>query len=52
MVQDSTSMDQPQAAQSKVVRWFKRIGIAGFIFFLLKGLLWLIIPYLLAKGIF
>ncbi len=32
-------------------RWFKRFGIAGFLFFLIKGLLWLIIPYLIAKGI-
>lgn len=32
--------------------WFKRIGVAGFLFFLIKGLLWLLIPYLIAKGIF
>jgi hypothetical protein len=32
--------------------WIKRMGIAGFIFFLIKGLLWLIIPYIIAKGIF
>lgn len=32
--------------------WFKRMGVAGFLFFLLKGLLWLIIPFLIAKGIF
>lgn len=24
--------------------WFKRIGIAGLLFFTVKGLLWLIIP--------
>jgi len=27
-------------------RWFKRFGIAGFLFFLIKGFLWLIIPAL------
>jgi len=27
-------------------RWFKRFGIVGFLFFLIKGLLWLIIPAL------
>lgn len=27
--------------------WFKRFGVAGFLFFLIKGLLWLIIPALL-----
>jgi hypothetical protein len=38
--------------RSKFKTWFKRIGVAGFFFFLIKGLLWLIIPYLIAKGIF
>ena len=28
--------------------WFKRFGVAGFLFFLIKGLLWLIIPALAA----
>jgi len=31
-------------------KWFRRMGWAGFLFFLIKGLLWLIIPYLIAKG--
>jgi hypothetical protein len=26
--------------------WVKRLGFAGFMFFLIKGLLWLIIPAL------
>jgi hypothetical protein len=26
------------------------MGLVGFIFFLIKGLLWLLIPYLIAKG--
>lgn len=30
--------------------WLKRIGWVGFLFFLVKGLLWLLIPYLIAKG--
>lgn len=30
--------------------WLKRVGWAGFLFFLIKGLLWLLIPYLIAKG--
>lgn len=29
-------------------RWIKRFGIAGFMFFLIKGLLWLIVPALVA----
>ncbi len=31
--------------------WLKRVGVVGFLFFLIKGLLWLIIPYLIAKGL-
>ncbi len=29
-------------------KWIKRFGVAGFLFFLVKGLLWLIIPALVA----
>lgn len=29
-------------------RWLKRCGVAGFSFFLLKGLFWLTVPALLA----
>ncbi|MEJ7861943.1 MAG: hypothetical protein WKF90_09950, partial [Pyrinomonadaceae bacterium] len=28
-------------------RWIKRFGVAGFLFFLIKGLLWLIVPALI-----
>jgi hypothetical protein len=28
--------------------WLKRFGVAGFVFFLVKGLLWLIVPALIA----
>jgi hypothetical protein len=28
-------------------KWIKRFGFAGFMFFLIKGLLWLIIPAIL-----
>ncbi len=36
--------------RNKFKFWIKRMGVAGFLFFLIKGLLWLIIPYLIAKG--
>jgi hypothetical protein len=29
-------------------RWSKRIGAAAFLFFLVKGLLWLIVPAVVA----
>jgi hypothetical protein len=41
----------PHKERGKMVTWIKKIGVAGFFFFLIKGLLWLIIPYLLAKGL-
>jgi len=43
----------PEATSSKPSRlsltcpWLKRLGVAGFLFFLLKGLLWLLVPGLL-----
>jgi hypothetical protein len=33
---------------AKIKRWMKRLGFWGFMFFLVKGLLWLIIPAVLA----
>jgi hypothetical protein len=32
----------------KVATWIKRFGFWGFMFFLVKGLLWLIVPGLIA----
>jgi hypothetical protein len=32
----------------KVATWIKRLGFWGFLFFLVKGLLWLLVPALLA----
>ncbi|MGE3107980.1 MAG: hypothetical protein AB7G11_09215 [Phycisphaerales bacterium] len=36
--------DTPAPAMCPLRRWGRRLGIAGFCFFLFKGLLWLIIP--------
>jgi hypothetical protein len=30
------------------LKWIKRLGVAGFLFFLIKGLLWLVLPGLIA----
>ncbi|MEZ5346391.1 MAG: hypothetical protein R2681_12645 [Pyrinomonadaceae bacterium] len=30
--------------RSAITRLIKRFGVAGFLFFLIKGLLWLIVP--------
>ncbi len=40
------SRDRP-AARRRVPAWLTRMGFAGFLFFLVKGLLWLLIPALL-----
>lgn len=32
-----------------MILWLKRLGIVGFLFFLIKGLLWLFIPLLIAR---
>jgi len=44
--EDSTSKVDRRAARKAAFtkRWGKRAGIALFMFFLIKGLLWLIVP--------
>jgi hypothetical protein len=41
---------QKQGTQhsSSAVKWTKRVGVAAFLFFLVKGLLWLIVPAIIA----
>jgi hypothetical protein len=39
-------MEEPRKRKCPAVGWMKRFGVAGFLFFLIKGLLWLIIPAL------
>lgn len=33
------------------MEWLKTIGIAGFMFFLLKGLAWLVVFALISRGV-
>ncbi|HEU5365809.1 MAG TPA: hypothetical protein VFU62_09760 [Hanamia sp.] len=35
--------------KKSIITWIKRIGFWGFLFFLLKGLVWLVIGYFLVK---
>jgi hypothetical protein len=30
--------------------WVKRLGFAGFMFFLVKGLLWLAVPFIVVRS--
>jgi hypothetical protein len=40
--------EQAQKDMSRMKYWIKRFGFVGFMFFLIKGLLWLIVPALIA----
>jgi hypothetical protein len=42
-------MKNQSTSPSRLVLWLKRIGIGGFLFFLIKGLIWLAIFYYAAK---
>jgi hypothetical protein len=33
----------PKTAENKTTFWLKRLGIGGFVFFLAKGILWLVL---------
>lgn len=37
--------------QGRFAAWFKRVGVAGFLFFLIKGLLWIVVSILVASGL-
>jgi integral membrane protein len=41
---------QPSASNQKMYLWLKRIGVSGFLFFLVKGLVWVAIFAGLIKG--
>jgi hypothetical protein len=34
--------------KDKILSWIKKLGVAGFLFFLIKGLLWLLVPAIIA----
>lgn len=42
-----TNETEKAARPKGFARWIKRFGVAGFLFFLIKGLLWLIVPAVL-----
>jgi len=42
-------MNQEQQPQNKFMLWLKRMGVAGFLFFLVKGLVWIGIFVYLGK---
>jgi hypothetical protein len=42
---DGPETFQPGERKAKMIRWFKRLGVAGFLFFLGKGLIWIAVFY-------
>ncbi|CAN5496350.1 hypothetical protein BH10ACI1_BH10ACI1_22500 [soil metagenome] len=40
--------EEPRKRKCPAVKWTKRFGVAAFLFFLIKGLLWLLVPALIA----
>lgn len=38
------------AGDSKLIKWLKKVGFWGFMFFLIKGLVWLAIGYFAVKS--
>jgi hypothetical protein len=40
--------EEPKKRNCPALGWVKRFGVAGLLFFLIKGLLWLIVPALIA----
>jgi hypothetical protein len=38
----------PQKEKRSALNWGKRFGIVAFLFFLIKGLLWLVVPAVIA----
>lgn len=46
----SIGEDENLEGQNKTVLWLKRLGFAGFMFFFIKGLVWLAIFYYAGKS--
>lgn len=41
--------DSSNTKKKNIPAWLRNLGLAGFLFFLLKGLFWLYIVYIIAK---
>jgi hypothetical protein len=47
---DMKSMNGAIAQPRLQAAWLKRLGVGGFLFFFIKGMLWLTVPALLAMA--
>lgn len=50
-MQNETTTQVGEAKTKGFVKWLKRLGFAGFMFFFLKGIAWLVLLYFGGKGI-
>jgi hypothetical protein len=48
---DAPEQGEPVRKKNKALLWLKRLGVAGFIFFLVKGILWLTVGAALLRAI-
>jgi len=46
----NTNDQEPVKEQSATKKWLKRFGLAGFLFFLIKGLVWIGVALFAAKS--
>lgn len=37
------------ARKQAIIKWIKKLGFWGFLFFLIKGLLWLVLAWWIAR---
>lgn len=44
-------MERSASSVSKSGTWLRRLGVAGFVFFLVKGLAWLVVGAVVVKGV-
>ncbi len=40
---------QQLSFQQKMLKWLRKVGFWGFMFFLVKGLVWLVVGYWIVK---
>lgn len=51
MMNPPHDLSDPTASRGRTRRFLARLGVWGFVFFLVKGLAWLVVPALLAIGL-
>lgn len=47
ILEEEMSDQTKKTGEKSFATWIKRFGVAGFLFFFVKGLLWLIVPAVL-----